>query len=177
MSIYFFMLTLGIIVIPMNFSFLLGFGVRRKDYFWGTVTWFTVNMLAASIVLTILREIEKATSGWGTGLGFFNLPFINDLSGLEFLALNFVTFMFFCISGFLLPSIVRRYGGLVLAGLCVLLIIILGVAGVLVTYFEQWDEIGRFFVTYQTDSIWFLIPFTVVFALISYLLLRKSTVK
>lgn len=176
MSIYVFMMTLGIITVPMNFSFLLGLGVRRKDYYSGTVIWLTVHMLVASIVLAVLREIEKATS-WGTGLGFFNFPFTNELGFLEFLALNFVVFTFFCFFGFLLPSIARRFGALVLAALLVLMFVVLGIASVLVTFYELWDEVGRFFATYQTDSIWYLIPFTLLFAAIAYILLRRSTVK
>ncbi|WP_211747996.1 hypothetical protein [Paenibacillus sp. Marseille-Q4541] len=175
-SIYFFVMSIGMAVIPLNFSFSLGFGVRRKDYFLGTVSLFFLSSLLVSVGLTLLRQIEHLTSGWGTGLHFFDLPFLSSFSFLHLALLNFVVISHMFLLGFLISSIARRYGGLILTALLLLVVIVLGVAGVLVTYWEYWDEFGRWVMTYQMDILWFLFPFTLVYAFISYILLRKSTI-
>ena len=176
LSIYGFVMSVGIAVIPMNFSFSLSFGIRRKDYFLGTISLFFLFSLIDSIALTLLREIEQLTSGWGTGLHFFDIPFLSSLSFLHLALLNFVVISHMFIFGFFISSIARRYGKLVLTSLLLLIFILLGVGSVLVTYWRYWDEFGRWVVTYQTDILWFLAPLTLLYAFLSYVWLRKSTI-
>ena len=176
LSIYGFVMSVGIAVIPMNFSFSLSFGIRRKDYFLGTISLFFLFSLIDSIALTLLREIEQLTSGWGTGLHFFDIPFLSSLSFLHLALLNFVVISHMFIFGFFISSIARRYGKLVLTSLLLLIFILLGVGSVLVTYWRYWDEFGRWVMTYQTDILWFLAPLTLLYAFLSYVWLRKSTI-
>ncbi|WIV19110.1 hypothetical protein QPK24_22805 [Paenibacillus polygoni] len=176
LSIYGFMMSVGIAVIPMNFSFSLSFGIRRKDYFLGTISMFLLFSLLYSTALTIVREIEQLTSGWGTGLHFFDVPFLSSLSFLHLALLNFVVISHLFLFGFVMSSIARRFGKLVLISLILLIVIVLGAASVLVTYWELWDEIGKWVMTYQTDIIWFLAPLTLLYAFLSYVWLRKSTI-
>ncbi|MBD7969988.1 hypothetical protein [Paenibacillus gallinarum] len=176
MSIYGFVMSVGIAVIPMNFSFSLSFGIRRKDYFLGTISLFLLFSLIDSIALTLLRELEQLTSGWGTGLHFFDIPFLSSLSFLHLALLNFVVISHLFLFGFLLSSIARRYGKLVLTSLLLLAVILLGTGSVLMTYWKYWGEFGRWVITYQTDILWFLAPLTLLYAFLCYMWLRKSTI-
>ncbi|WP_454193348.1 hypothetical protein [Paenibacillus sp. Marseille-Q7038] len=175
-SIYGFVMSVGMAVIPINFSFSLSFGIRRKDYFLGTISLFLLFSLFDSIALTVLREIEQLTSGWGTGLHFFDVPILSSLSFLHLILLNFVVISHLFLFGFLLSSIVRRFGKLVLTSLLLLTVILLGTGSVLMTYWKYWDEFGRWVMTYQTDILWFLAPLTLLYALLCYMWLRKSTI-
>lgn len=176
MSIYGFVMSIGIAVIPMNFSFSLSFGIRRKDYFLGTISMFLLFSLIDSIALTLLRELEQFTSGWGTGLHFFDVPFLSSLSFPHLALLNFVVISHLFLFGFLLSSIVRRFGKLVLISLLLLSFIILGTGSVLMTYWDYWGQFGSWVTTYQTDILWFLAPLTLLYAFLCYIWLRKSTI-
>lgn len=124
--------------------------------------------LIDSIALTLLREIEQLTSGWGTGLHFFDVPFLSSLSFLHLALLNFVVISHLFLFGFLLSSIARRYGKLILTSLLLLIFILLGTGSVLMTYWKYWDKFGRWVMTYQTDILWFLAPLTLLYAFLCY---------
>lgn len=176
MSFYIVVNSVGIAVIPLNFSFTLGFGIRRKDYFWGTIRLFLLASLIDSLALTLLRQIESITSGWGTGLHFFNLPFMSSIPFFHLALLNFVVISHLFLLGFFISSIARRYGKMILTSLILLVVVVLSSLSVLITYWAYWDEIGKWIMTYQTNMIWYLAPLTLLYALLSYKLLRKSTI-
>jgi len=58
-SIYVYMLVLGIMSVVQTFPFLIGFGVRRKDYFWGTSLSICAVSFVSAFALWLLGYVES----------------------------------------------------------------------------------------------------------------------
>ncbi|WP_300016483.1 hypothetical protein [Pseudonocardia sp.] len=58
-------------VITQFFPFALGLGVTRKEFYAAALLYALVQAMAFGLVLAAGLAIERATGGWGVGLGFF----------------------------------------------------------------------------------------------------------
>lgn len=178
-SIYVFMLISGIISLPQTFAFAIGFSVRRKDYFLGTIATVAAVSLGSAILLFIFSLIESGTGGWGVVLHFFHMPYLNDGSAFEQLWIYFGAMLHMFVSGFVISSIHRKYGRVGMYVFFAVLLLISTILGFLLTYYEWWDNIGRW-VLEQAPSASALTSalslLTLVYIVLSYLLLRRATV-
>lgn len=178
-SIFIYLFVIGIVMPPQTFAFALGMGVRRKDYFLGTTVMAMLFSVGSSVLLLLLSQIEQGTNQWGVGLHFFNLPFINE--GSLFIQWLTFTLLFLCLffGGLLIASVYRKFGknGMFVFFGAILLVFL--VAPLLITYFEGWDDIGRWilasFHSMNDFAPWLLLK-AAIMALASYLLLLRSTV-
>lgn len=53
------------------FSLALGLSLTRREFYLGTWLFVLLQSVAYAVVLTVALAVERATGGWGTGLGFF----------------------------------------------------------------------------------------------------------
>lgn len=175
--IFFYMLVMGIIVVVQTFPYAIGMSIRRTDYYFGTVVMgVSVNILYG-IMLVILSVIENATDGWGGRIHFFHFPYLNDGTILE----QFIVYISLLINlffiGLLISSTARRFGakGLLIAIISGLLI--LSVAALVVTYYGIWMDIFQWFAGFTAVQIayWLILP-TILYMMLSYVLLRRATV-
>lgn len=176
-SIYIYYFVAGIIVAAQNFPFALGFSIRRKDFFLGTMGHMLICSAINSIILIALGLVEEQTNAWGSELYFFNIPYLSDGGLGAQLCNNFMLFMFLFISGFLINCIYRRSGRNGMFILFLGITIIFTIFSATAKHFNWWVSIGEWFSS-QTAlglSLW-LFPVTVIFAGLSYVLLRKATV-
>lgn len=176
-SIYIYLLVAGIVTPVQIFPFALGFSVRRTDFFFGTLaTIFTISV-GSAIVLMLLSVVEHATGGWGTELHFFHLPYLNDGTAIEQLIISFSIFFHCYFIGFVISSVFRRFGRYGMFTLFIALGAILTVAAFLCTYYDLWGGIFDWFahITAIKLALWLLLA-AIVYALLSYLLLRRATV-
>jgi hypothetical protein len=179
-SLFIYMMVTSIISVAQTFPFSLGFGVRRKDYYLGSVLAQLVVSAVSAIILVILAQAEQAwTKGWFVGLRFFRLPYLADGTFLARAWTEFGILLFFITFGFFISSVFRKFGGFGVYALIFLVILLLTVSGYILNSMSLWDdlarELQRLAPTAPILSLW-LLPFTIVFSLVSYLLLRRSGV-
>ena len=177
-SIFFYMLVIGAVSLVQTFPFALGLSVRRTDYFLGTAITAFINCLLIAIMLCLLAYLEAdVTNGWWVQLHFFNLPYMNDGSPFQQIVIYLMIMFNLFFLGFVISSIYRRFGiiGMIIGSI---LILAAGTVGSFaLNRFELWDNIFaaiRTLTAFQV-ALW-LIPFTACYAIVSYLLLRRSTV-
>ncbi|MGO4110812.1 hypothetical protein [Paenibacillus sp. YAF4_2] len=176
-SIFIYMLVLGIIVMPQTFPFAISFSVRRIDYFIGTVLNVLLSSLVWTLILMLLSGIEEATNYWGVQLHFFSLPFLSDGNIAQEFLTDFVLLLTLFLSGLLIGSIFRKFRAIGLFITSLAAMVVTTILVVLSTLNDWWDPIWNWLkdITAFELSLWFL-PFALCFAIISYLLIRRSTV-
>lgn len=167
----------GITLVPQTFPLAIGLGATRHEYYVGTV--FTALMMGvfSAILVLLLGWLEQATDAWGTGLSFFHLPYVHDGTILEQLILFLLLFMFFFYCGLTIAAVYRRYGR---GSLLITMVggLILGtLLSFFVTQYGWWMDIFHWFGRHTAFelSLWTL-PLSLIMALFSYLLLRRSVV-
>ncbi|WP_054955889.1 hypothetical protein [Paenibacillus dakarensis] len=176
-SIYIYMFVAGIITLAQTFPFALGIGVSRTDYYIGTSTMVLLTSIGSALVLFLLSLTEVWTGSWGTGLHFFHLPYYSDGPLINQFLVPLVILLLMHFTGVLISALYRRTGKNGLFLISGILLIAFTVLGFLITYLNWFDPIYKWIVrqTAVDYTLWML-PFIVVFASASYLLLRKATV-
>jgi hypothetical protein len=201
-SIYIVMLIEGVTTISGTFPFAVGFGVRRKDFFQGTLAMSVATCATWAVLLGLLSLFEaNIIKNWGVDLHFFHLPFFNDGAPMRqfcwttscsahanpnyfsnvapwqqfWVAFALLSFMYQL--GLLLGSIYQRFGR---AGEYIFLggaFLLISVFVLMSTSWHWWGAISGWLVqqTAATLGVW-LVPLMACFALASYALLRKATV-
>lgn len=176
-SIFIYMLVAGIITVAQTFPFALSIGLRRTDYFMGTAATILAGSAITSIVLFLFALMENGLGGWGTDLHFFDLPYLSDGPALGQLWIFFILLVHTFFAGFSMSSLHRRFGSKGLYSFFIGVLVVSTVLGFVCTQYEWWDNIFGWINdnTALELSLWvgFL---AVVYALISYALLRKATI-
>lgn len=177
-SIFIYMLIIGSVVLVQTFPFALGFSQRRTDYFIGTSFMAIIISAVFSLLLFLLSITEgDLTGGWGLELYFFHLPYLNDGTGIEQLWMYFVSILHMFYSGFIISSIFRRFGRNGLFIFAAVMFILISICSLLITYNQWWGHI----ISWITDhtafelALWTM-PLTILYALLSFWMLRRSTV-
>lgn len=179
-TIFVYLFVSGIVVVAQTFSFTLGMGVRRTDYFLGTLVlavWVSLFSTAALIVLSLIEGSWYV--GWGVGLHFFNLPFIHDGPILGQAVALFVLMLNQFYAGFGIASIYRKFGKIGMFVFFTLVFLIFAFTPLLITYYDGWVEVGRWIEANfhsMIDLTPWLLLLTALYAIVSYGLLRRSTV-
>jgi hypothetical protein len=164
----------------MNFTFplALGFGSTRRDFYLGSALTFTLLSAGYAVALTILSAIEDATNGWGIGGTMFTAIYFGGGTTPIWgrLIIFFCVMMFFFFVGAAVATVFVRWRA---TGLVVFFIVIgalLVGAIALVTYTQNWEAIGRFFVEAGTvgAALWSLV-LTAIAGVAGYLVLRRAT--
>jgi len=69
---------LGFTAMLQMFPLALGLGVTRREFASGTVALFAGLALGFAAVVTVLRQIEIATEGFGLGIRMFDVVYVGD---------------------------------------------------------------------------------------------------
>jgi len=177
MTIYVFMVVIGVQAATKFLPFAMTLGVSRRTYFIGTVVLVVGLCLLYAGILTALWWIEGLTNGWGINGHFFRVPWILDgpwyqvwLTSFALLALSFL-------AGLWTGLVFRRFGlvGTVvfLAGFAVAAV----VAAMAVTWRQAWPQVWRFLVDLNIlDASLFAGLLAVLVSLGGYLTIRRITV-
>ncbi|UOE43076.1 hypothetical protein [Agromyces larvae] len=67
-----YLVVVGVQAIGLTFSFALGFGTTRRDFWIGTSVMFGIVSFLNAVAIATLVQIEKATGGWGIGIAMFD---------------------------------------------------------------------------------------------------------
>ena len=177
-SIFIYMLIGCIVGVNSTFPFALGLCIRRKDYFLGTALVLFLLSLGDAIFLCLFSFIESdLTDNWWSQLHFLNLPFISEGGWFAQFTIYFLMMLHFCFLGFAIASLNRRFGSAGVYGFSGLILLPGSIVGILANYYNWWEAIFNWLGQQGALGItlW-LIPLTVLYAFLSYGLLRKATI-
>ncbi|WP_062069265.1 hypothetical protein [Demequina sediminicola] len=171
-----FMLVVGVQAMSLTFPFALGFGVTRKDFYWGSTLYFVGLSVLYATGLTLLSWLERATDGWGIDMAFFQPWGLmeNPLSTVWLLYATSLLGAFFV--GAATSAVWVRWRAIGMYVFFSALAIIVVGAGWLITSTNSWAKVGEFFTSTSIEALalWSL-PFTGIVALVGYTLIRRAT--
>jgi len=177
MSIFIYMLVTGIVVVPQTIPFALGLGVRRSDYFAGTASTLTILSFIFSAMLTLFSWVEATTSGWGIKLGFFHLPYLFNGSHIQEFFVFFLIMLVMSLCGFIIACFHRRFGKTGTFTMFITLFLLGSLFSLYMTFYADWMAVFHWFGDKTAlDLAVRTIPFSIIFAALSYLFLRRSAV-
>jgi hypothetical protein len=176
-SLYVYMFVAGIITLAQTFPFALGMSVSRTDYYLGTSAMIILTSVGSAGLLFLLGLTEVWTNAWGSDLHFFNVPYLSDGPLINQFTVPLVILLFMHYSGVVISAVHKRTGrnGMFIAS--GILLLVFTVLGFLATYLNWYPAIFDWMIeqTAVDYTLWML-PLIVIFALVSYLLLRKATI-
>ena len=175
-DMYIFYFVVGIFSVNDTFPFALGFSVRRKDYFQGTLVLVAMLFAVTSLALVTLGFIEShVVNGWGVGLHFFAPPYLSAGSFLQQCWVDFSLLMNLFALGFVIGSVYRRFGNAgVLTFLAVAVLLLTTWVGLNI-HLNRWAAVTAWFVQHTAfELVLGLLPLTALSLLASYLLLRRA---
>ncbi|WHY88236.1 hypothetical protein QNH39_10530 [Neobacillus novalis] len=176
-SIFFYTFIAGIFLVAKSFSFAIGMSIRRIDYFIGSSLFGTISSTLIASLIFLLALLEKQTNGWGTRLHFFHLPYVNDGTLSEQFILYMIILLNLFFLGFLISSFARRFGGKGMFIFSLALLLIGSIFFFLISQYEVWGSIFSWFTSRTAVQIaYWLVPFTLLYLLGSYRMLRKAVI-
>lgn len=176
-SIYIYMLVAGIITLAQTFPFALGMSVSRKDYYLGTSAMIILTSVGSAIMLFLLGLIEGWTGAWWSDLYFFNPPYLSDGPLINQFIVSLVILLFMYYSGIVIAAIHKRTGRNGMFIVAAFLLMVSTVLGFLANYFNWYPSIFHWMGEQSAvDYALWMLPFIVLFAVGSYLLLRRATI-
>ncbi|GAA3598583.1 hypothetical protein GCM10022198_23540 [Klugiella xanthotipulae] len=174
--IFIYMMVVAIMAMNLTFSFALGFGATRRDFYLGSALTFVLLSAMYAVALAILAAAEKATDGWGLNGHIFRAVYFGDGGFLANLWIFFVLFLFFFFVGAVIATVFVRWkatGVTILA--CVVALLLVGVAA-LIGLTNNWGTFAGFFVHwgFLGSYTWSLV-ITAIAALAGFFILRRAT--
>lgn len=176
-TIYIFMIVIGVQAATRFLPFALTLGVSRRTYYVGTVALVVGLCALYAAVLTVLWWIEGLTDGWGMNGHFFRVPWIMDGPWYQVLLTTFALLSLVFLFGLWSGLVYRRFAlfGTV-AFFAVISIAVVG-AVVLITWRQAWPQVGRFLVELNiVDASLFVALVAALVGVGGYLTIRRITV-
>ncbi|MGG4145253.1 hypothetical protein ABEW34_19250 [Paenibacillus algorifonticola] len=177
-SLLVYIFVLGIIVVAQTFPFAISFSISRFNYFAGTIVMALLMSLGSALLLLLMSIIEnQLTNHWWSGLYFFYLPYLSDGNLLVQLLTLFLIALHLFLWGFVLGSFYRKFKK---TGMLILFLasgVVLTLSSYIITQNHGWLDIWAWLIKHTALglSLW-LLPFILLNALLSFLMLRRSTV-
>ena len=174
--IYVYMMVVAIQAMNLTFSFALGVGLTRRDYYLGTAVYFTALAALFALGITAFGAIESATDGWGVNGRFFAPWVVGDMAAWRQCLFHFAMMMFFFFFGSAAGSVWVRWRAvglyLFIGSLLLMTVGLVWIASVT----GQWAAVGRFLTGHSPIYLaaW-SVPVTVGAALAGYALMRRAT--
>ena len=109
-TIYLFVVVIGLQAATRFLPFALTLGVSRRTYYLGTVLLIVPLCTLYASILTVLWAVEGATNGWGPQVHYFRVPWILDGPWYQVLVTNGVLLALVLLFGLWCGLIYRRFG-------------------------------------------------------------------
>ena len=171
-------LVFGIQLMNAYLPFSLALGITRREFILGSILTGLLTSVCLAVVYFVCAIAERATSGWGLNLMFFDIPWIwDDGSIVALLFLTMLVISLFTV-GFTIGAVYKRWGTLWLtAGLVVLGL--LAVAAIfIISKVGAWMQVLQWFVGVGPMTVLALLAaLCVLMAFGSYAALRRITVR
>lgn len=171
-----YLVVVGVQAIGLTFSFALGFGATRRDFWLGTSLMFVLVSVMYAAAIATLVQVEMATGGWGLGAHMFDALWYGQTNWfVDF----YTTFALQLLVLFIGASVTAVYMRWRMRGMLILLftwiaVVLTVVAGL--TWSGSWPTVFTWFGGLGIVGA-FTIPlvFAAVFAVVGYLVIRRAT--
>lgn len=171
-----YLVVVGVQAIGLTFSFALGFGTTRRDFWIGTSIMFAIVSFLNAVAIATLVQIEKATDGWGIGIAMFDSLWYGQQGWLTDFYTTLAMQMLVLFIGASVTTVYLRWrmrGMLVVTFSAVALLLafiaIMTFSGSWIALFEWFAAIGL------VGGFTIVLGFALVCAIGGYLVIRRAT--
>ncbi|MGW9632346.1 hypothetical protein ACWGST_16750 [Agromyces sp. NPDC055520] len=170
-----YLVVVGVQAIGLTFSFALGFGTTRRDFWVGTSLMFVLVSIMYAVAIATLVQVEIATGGWGLGTHMFDALWYGQSWIVDFYT-SFALQLLVLFIGATVTTVYMRWripGMLVLAFSVIALLL---VATAAITFTNSWPSLFAWF-----GEIGIVGAFTVVLglaavsAIVGFFVIRWAT--
>jgi hypothetical protein len=171
-----YLVVVGVQAIGLTFSFALGFGATRRDFWLGTSIMFGIVSLLNAVAIATLVQIEKATGGWGIGIAMFDSLWYGQAGWLTDFYSTLALQLLVLFVGASVTTVYMRWRirgmMIVLFSSIALLLIFIAVA----TFSESWPALFEWFGSIGVVGAFnIVLGFAVLSAVGGYLVIRRAT--
>jgi hypothetical protein len=152
-SVFVLAFVLGAQSVARSLPFGLALGLSRRSYLLGTALLAVALAASVGVVATVGQAIERATGGWGIGMGFFRVPYI--LNGPWYLTwlTSFVALTLLFVYGMWYGLVYRRWSLIGLVAFMAAQITVLVIVALAATWTHAWHDIGHFFTALSATGL------------------------
>jgi hypothetical protein len=171
-----YLIVVGVQAIAYTFSFALGFGATRRDFWLGTSGMFVFVSLEMAAAIATLVQIEQATDGWWIGAGMFDALWYGQSGWLTDFYTTFVLQLLVLFIGASITTIYMRWR---IRGMMILLFsavaLVLAVVATL-TFTESWVAVFDWFASIGIVGVFtVLLVKALAWAVAGYFVIRRAT--
>lgn len=176
-SIYIVVFVAFVQLVTQGFPFALGLSVTRRSFYLGTALLALGQAVLFGFGLYLFKLVEDATDGWGLSLRFFGIPFLTQDNGILQILVFTVPFVLAGFAGMVGGVIFQRWGTNGVYTLMLTSIIGTGGLAALITWQQQWMELGNWFADQPTLTLIVGWPILIAAALAGsgYAAIRRAT--
>lgn len=171
-----YLVVVGVQAIAYTFSFALGFGATRRDFWLGTSAMFVFVSLEMAAAIATLVQIEKATEGWWIGAGMFDALWYGQSGWLTDFYTTFVLQLLVLFIGASITTIYLRWR---IRGMMILLFSAVALVLALVatlTFTESWVAVFDWFAAIGIVGVFtVLLVKALTWAVAGYFVIRRAT--
>ncbi|MFF2272940.1 hypothetical protein ACFVTX_11735 [Agromyces sp. NPDC058136] len=171
-----YLIAVGVQAVAFTFSFALGFGATRRDYWIGTSAMFLFVSFEMAVAIATLVQVEKATNGWWIGAGMFDTLWYGQQGWwFDF----YSTFALQLLVLFIGASITTIYMRWRMRGMITLLAV--GIAALLalvagLTFSDSWGAVFEWVASIGLVGVFTILLVKAVFwAVLGYFVIRRAT--
>ncbi|SIN85750.1 hypothetical protein [Agromyces cerinus] len=170
-----YLVVVGVQAIGFTFSFALGFGTTRRDFWVGTSVMFLLVSIMYAAAIATLVQIEIATDGWGLGAHMFDALWYGQNWFLDF----YTSFALQLLVLFIGASVTTVYMRWRMRGMMILLftaiaLLLAAITGVTLT--GSWPSLFAWFGTIGIAGVFSVVlGLAVVSAIVGYFVIRRAT--
>jgi hypothetical protein len=171
-----YLVVVGVQAIGLTFSFALGFGATRRDFWLGTSIMFGIVSLLNAIAIATLVQIEKTTDGWGIGIAMFDSLWYGQQGWLADFYATLALQLLVLFIGASVTTVYMRWRArgmlIVLFGSIAILLAFIAI----VTFTETWPALFEWFGGIGVVGVFTIVlGFAVLCAAGGYLVIRRAT--
>lgn len=171
-----YLVAVGVQAVAFTFSFALGFGSTRRDFWLGMSLMFVLVSAEMAIAIATLVQIERLTGGWWIGAGMFDALWYGQLGwGFDFFS-TFALQLFVLFVGAGATAVYMRWrvrGMMTLLFGTVALVLVVVAA---LSFTASWPAVGAWLAEVGLPGVFGLVlAIAVVSGLAGYLVIRRAT--
>ena len=171
-----YLVVVGVQAIGLTFSFALGFGTTRRDFWLGTSIMFAIVSFLNALAIATLVQIEKATDGWGIGIAMFDSLWYGQQGWLnDFYSTLALQLLVLFIGASATTVYLRwRMRGMMIVLFTALALLLAFIA--IATFSGSWPALFEWFGSIGIVGVFTIVlAFAVVCAVGGYLVIRRAT--
>jgi hypothetical protein len=171
-----YLVVVGVQAIGLTFSFALGFGATRRDFWLGTSLMFVLESVMLAVAIATLVQLEIATHGWGIGAHMFDALWYGKTNWFVDLYTTFVLQVMVLFLGASVTTVYMRWRvrGMMILLFGSIVVLLAAVAGV--TWSNSWPALFEWFGSIGiVGGFSIVLGLAVVCAVGGYLVIRRAT--